>query len=54
MTTLILVLTLFNTGVETGQNVAVVVHAAKAVHHHFTRPIYRHALKPIVNKVKGN
>ena len=47
MTTFLLVLTLFNTGVETGQNVHAVVHALKAVHHHTTLPLYHHVLKPV-------
>ena len=52
MATVLLVIVLFNTGVETVQNVSTVAHVAKAVHHHFTRPIYRHAIKPVVRKVK--
>lgn len=47
MTTFLLVLTIFSTSVETGQNIGVVMHAIKAVHHHTTRPMYRHVIKPV-------
>lgn len=47
MPTVLLVITLFNMGIETASNTATVVHSVKAVHHHFTRPIYRHVVKPV-------
>lgn len=47
MTTFLLVLTIFSASVETGQNIGVVMHAIKAVHHHTTRPMYRHVIKPV-------
>ena len=49
MVTALLVISLFNLSVETGQNVGVVVHAAQAVHHHFTRPIYNHTIRKVVH-----
>lgn len=52
MATFVLVLTMFNLAFETGQNVRTVVVTAKAVHHHSTRPMYRHVLKPIGHAVK--
>lgn len=52
MTTVILVCTLFTLGVETGRDVGTVVKAFKAVHHHTTRPLYRHALKPIAKTMQ--
>jgi predicted GTPase len=52
MTTALLVISLFNLSVETGQNIQTVVHTVKAVHHHFTRPIYRHTVKPVVREAK--
>jgi hypothetical protein len=51
MTTALLVVALFNTSIETGQNISVVVHSLKWVHHHTTRPAYRHVLKPIAKEV---
>lgn len=51
MKTTILVFTLFGLFVDFQQNVRVVVKDVKAVHHHFTRPIYRHVLKPVGKKL---
>jgi len=50
MVPLLLVISLFNLSVETGQNIGVVVHTAKVVHHHFTRPIYNHTFKKVVHR----
>lgn len=52
VTTFLIVLAIFNTGMETGQNIHTVVHVAKAIHHHSTRPVYRHVLKPIAKAVR--
>jgi hypothetical protein len=52
MTTFILVITLFSASVEAGKNVNAIVHGIKAVHHHTTRPLYRHVLKPIGKAVE--
>jgi hypothetical protein len=47
MATAILALTLFTTVVDGAQDVVVVVKTAKAVHHHFLHPVYKHVLKPV-------
>ena len=52
MPTVILVITLFTLGVETGQDVAVVVKTAKAIHHHTTAPLYHHVILPIGQTAK--
>lgn len=47
MNAAMLALTIFTTVVSGGQDVAVVVKAAQAAHHHFVHPAYTHVLKPV-------
>lgn len=53
MTTFLLVIALFNASIEAGQNIGTVVRVIKATHHHSTRPLYRHILKPVGKAVKA-
>jgi hypothetical protein len=53
MPTVILICTLFTLGVDTAQDASAVVKFAKAVHHHVTRPAYRHTIKPLKDKIHG-
>jgi hypothetical protein len=52
MTTVILVATLFTLTVDTGQDVATVVHVAKVVRHRALAPVYHHLLKPVGKTVE--
>jgi hypothetical protein len=56
--TALLYIALFGVTVGLGRNVATVVHATKvsvkAIHHHTTKPLYRHVLKPIATGKAGD
>lgn len=52
MTTAVLVITLVTGGFTIAQNISQTVRAIRAVHHHTTRPLYRHVFKPIGKEIK--
>jgi hypothetical protein len=51
MPTLVLVCSMIVLAVNTGESVHTIVHVVKIVHHHSTRPLYRHILKPVGSTV---
>lgn len=52
MTSLLLALSIFTTVVNAGDSGVKVVHAAKAVHHHFVKPVYHHTVLPVAHELK--
>jgi hypothetical protein len=52
MPTVLLVITLFTASVTATQNTVVLVRTFKALHHHSTKPLYKHVLKPVAKAVK--
>lgn len=46
-----LIVTLVIGSFTVAQDAVITVKALRAVHHHTTRVVYRHVLKPIVKKV---
>jgi hypothetical protein len=53
MTSIILAITILTAGVNGVEDVNAIRKGVKVVHHHFTRPVYRHVIKPIAKGGKN-